>query len=278
MSRADEYFRQAIALIKEQGFDDSGMKVRPKWPDGEPAHTKKIFGFYARYDLSKEFPALTLRRQPFKTCVKELLWTWQRKSCDVRELGAHIWDAWADESGSIGKTYGYQLGRVYDLPQGRMDQVDALLKTLKEDPMSRRMVVTMWRPDDLKDMSLAPCAYETVWDVSGGRLNMALIQRSADALSAGAPGGYDEIQYATLLCMVARSVGLEPGEFAHFIANLHVYDRHWPAIERILANPDLEGPRLEIRQAGGFYDFREGDFALVGYDAPKAESGFEVAI
>ncbi len=280
MSRADQYFREACTKILVEGYSDEGQKVRPHWPDGTPAYTKKIFSFITQYDLSKEFPALTLRKQSFKNCVRELLWMWQKKSNVVNELGkaAGIWRAWEQEDGTIGKTYSYQLAQVYDLPEGKMDQVDALLYNLKNNPMNRRMIVTMWNPKDLKEMSLAPCVYEIICDVQGNRLNMILMQRSADALSAGAPGGWDEMQYAMLQCMLAQSSGLKPGLFTHVIANLHIYDRHEEIIKEVLKNKEYESPKLRLNpEKTDFYSFTEDDFELLDYQATKLDKKFEVA-
>ena len=162
MSVADKYFKEEVDKLLTEGFNDKDFKVRPVWPDGTPAHTIKTFCAVRRYDLSKEFPILTLRKQPFKTAVKEVLWMWQKKSNNINDLHAHIWDAWADEDGSIGKTYGYQLAQKYDLPEGHMDQVDALIYNLKNNPMNRRIITTMWNPKDLKDMNLAPCVFMTM--------------------------------------------------------------------------------------------------------------------
>ena len=282
MSRADYYFKYACTKILNEGFDDHGLQVRPKWADtGEPAYTKKIFSYITEYDLSKEFPALTLRKQAFKNCVRELLWMWQKKSNVVDDLGkaANIWRAWEQPDGTIGKTYSYQLAQVYDLPEGKMDQVDALLYNLKNNPMNRRMIVTMWNPKDLKEMPLAPCVYEIICDVQGDKLNMILIQRSADCLSAGAPGGWDEMQYAMLQCMLAQSTGLKPGIFTHVIANLHIYDRHEAIIKEIMNNPEYDSPKFILNpDKTDFYSFTEDDFKLEEYNATKLETKFDVAV
>jgi len=280
MSLADKYFKDACTKILEEGFNDIDYTVRPKWPDGTPAHTKKIFSYVTRYDLSKEFPALTIRKQMFKNCIRELLWMWQKKSNVVDELGpaAGIWRAWEQPDGTIGKSYSYQLAQKYELPEGFMDQVDALIYNLKNNPMNRRMIVTMWRPDDLKDMALAPCVYETYWDVQGNKLNMTLLQRSADALAAGAPGGWDEIQYAMLQCMMAQACGYEPGEFVHVIMNLHIYDRHEELIKEVMQNPEYPAPKFWLNpEVKDFYAFTENDFHIDNYEATKLEKKFEVA-
>ena len=191
MALADKYFKEEINKILTEGFNDKDYEVRPKWPDGTPAHTIKSFCAVRRYDLSKEFPALTLRTQAFKGVVRELLWMWQKKSNVVGELGksASIWRAWERPDGTIGKTYGYQLGKKSKYSYGELDQVDNLIYLLKNKPMDRRMIVTMWCPEDLHDMALPPCVYESLWDVTDGKLNCTLIQRSGDVLAAAASGG-----------------------------------------------------------------------------------------
>lgn len=283
MSLADKYFKEECNELLTHGFNDKDYPVRPVWinDDGttKPAHTIKTFGVVRRYDLSKEFPILTLRSQPFKTAVKELLWMWQKKSNNILDLNAHIWDAWADESGSIGRTYGYQLGKEYDLPEGKMNQVDALLFNLKNNPMNRRMIVTMWNPHDLKYMSLAPCVYETIWDVTDGRLNCTLIQRSGDCLAAAASGGFDTIEYALLVHMIARSCNLKPGILVHYVNNLHIYDRHIDAIKEIMNNEEFEAPTLWINpDKKDFYDFTEDDFKLIDYKSTKYTKPIPVAV
>lgn len=279
MSLADKYFKEEANEILTRGFNDKDFEVRPKWEDGTPAHTIKIFGTLRTFDLSEEFPILTLRSQPFKTAVKELLWMWQKKSNNIKDLDAHIWDAWADETGSIGKTYSYQLAQKYDLPEGYMDQVDALIYNLKNNPMNRRMIVTMWNPADLKEMNLAPCVYETLWDVSNGKLNMTLIQRSGDTLAAAAAGGFDTIEYALLQCAIAQVCGYKPGIFKHYVNNLHIYDRHVPIIKEILNNPEYTAPQLWINpDVKDFYDFTIDDFKLIDYKATKYTGKIDVAV
>lgn len=280
MSKADKYFKEAVNLILTAGFNDKDYQVRPVWPDGTPAHTIKTFGFVTRYDLQEEFPILTLRKQAIKNSIRELLWMWQKKSNVVSELECHqIWDAWAKADGTIGPTYGGQLAKKYDLPEGYMDQVDALIYNLKNNPMNRRMIVTMWNPADLKDMALAPCVYETLWDVEGDKLNMTLIERSGDLLAAAGPGSWDEIQYAALQMMVAQVCGYKPGTFMHVTNNLHIYDRHIDIVKSILENPEYDSPKLYINpEVTDFYKFTVDDFTLEGYTATKLETKFEVAV
>lgn len=280
MSLADKYFKEEINDILENGFNDKDYEVRPKWPDGTPAHTIKTFCKVREYDLSKEFPALTLRTQAFKGVVRELLWMWQKKSNVVDELGksAMIWRAWERPDGTIGKTYGYQLGAKHHYEYGDFDQVDNLLYLLKNKPMDRRMIVTMWNPADLHDMALPPCVYETIWDVSDGKLNCTLIQRSGDVLAAAASGGWDTMEYAILVHMIAQVCGYKPGKLTHIVHNLHIYDRHVEAVKEVLQNPEYPAPTLWINpDVKDFYDFKEEDFRLDNYQSTKLQGKFEVA-
>lgn len=280
MSVADKYFKEEIKDILENGFNDEAYEVRPKWPDGTPAHTIKTFCKVREYDLSKEFPALTLRTQAFKGVVRELLWMWQKKSNVVDELGksAMIWRAWERPDGTIGKTYGYQLGVKHHYDYGDFDQVDNLLYLLKNKPMDRRMIVTMWNPADLHDMALPPCVYESLWDIADGKLNCTLIQRSGDVLAAAASGGWDTMEYAILVHMIAQVVGLKPGKLTHIVHNLHIYDRHVEAVKEVLNNPEYPAPTLWINpEVKDFYDFKEDDFRLDNYQSTKLQGKFEVA-
>lgn len=280
MSLADTYFKNEVNQILTSGFNDEQYEVRPKWPDGVPAHTIKTFCAVRRYDLSKEFPILTLRTQMFKGVVRELLWMWQKKSNVVNELGksASIWRAWEDENGTIGKTYGYQLGKVSDYGYGEFDQVDNLIYLLKNKPMDRRMITTMWCPQDLHEMNLPPCVYETLWDVKDGKLNCLVIQRSGDLLAAAASGGWDTMQYAILTHMLAQVCGYEVGELVHIVNNLHIYDRHIEAVKEVMNNPEYPAPKLWINpEVKNFYDFTEEDFALENYQSTKLTTKFEVA-
>ena len=280
MSLADKYFKEEVNQILNHGFNDEQYEVRPKWPDGVPAHTIKTFCAVRRYDLSKEFPVLTLRTQMFKGVVRELLWMWQKKSNVVDELGksASIWRAWEDENGTIGKTYGYQLGKVSDYGYGKFDQVDNLIYLLKNKPMDRRMITTMWCPGDLNEMNLPPCVYESLWDVSDGKLNCTVIQRSGDLLAAAASGGWDTMQYAILTHILAQVCGYEVGELVHIVNNLHIYDRHIDSVKEVMNNPEYPAPRLYINpEIKDFYDFTEDDFELVDYQSTKLTTRFEVA-
>ena len=280
MSVADKYFKEEIKDLLENGFNDEAYEVRPKWPDDTPAHTIKTFCKVREYDLSKEFPALTLRTQAFKGVIRELLWMWQKKSNVVDELGksAMIWRAWERLDGTIGKTYGYQLGVKHHYEYGDFDQVDNLLYLLKNKPMDRRMIVTMWNPADIHDMALPPCVYESLWDIADGKLNCTLIQRSGDVLAAAASGGWDTMEYAILVHMIAQVVGLKPGKLTHIVHNLHIYDRHVEAVKEVLNNPEYPAPTLWINpEVKDFYDFKEEDFRLDNYQSTKLQGKFEVA-
>jgi len=277
MSVSDKYFIEAAKKIIGDNISDEGMEVRPKWPDGTPAHTIKTFCYVCRYD-NKEYPMLTIRKQAFKNMVKELLWIWQKKSNNINELDCHIWDAWADETGSIGKAYGYQLAKKYVFGEGLSDQVDHLIYDLKHNNQSRRMMTNIYNFEDLHDMHLYPCAYETIWDVSNGKLNMTLIQRSGDMLAAAAPGGWNCCQYILLQRMIAQVCDLQVGEFVHIVNNLHIYDRHVPLVKKVMENKSYPAPKLWINpEVKNFYDFKLEDFRLDDYEATKLEEKIEIA-
>ena len=280
MSKADQFFRDQMKVIRETGFNDKDFKVRAKWEaDNAPAHTVKTFGYVTRYDLSKEFPILTLRSQGFKGAVKECLWIFQKKSTNIKDLGLHIWDAWADESGDLGRTYAYYLREKIQYPEGKLDQVDYLLYQLKHNPMDRRMMLQLFDPHNVIHTKLPPCVMTYLFDVADGKLNMTVIQRSADALAAGAAGGWDEVGEAVLQHMLAQVSGLQVGTMVHLVNNLHVYDRHMQYIDEILANPEYESPVLKVNpNVTNFYDFKPEDFELVGYKSTKLSTKFDVAV
>lgn len=276
MSRADEIFVQNCKDILENGIWDTDLEVRPRWEDGEPAHTVKKFGIVNRYDLSEEFPILTIRRTYWKSAIDELLWIWQAKSNNVNELRTRVWDAWADESGSIGKAYGYQLGVKHHYPEGDMDQVDKVLWDLKHNPASRRIITNIYNHADLSEMALYPCAYSMTFNVSGNKLNAILNQRSQDMLAAN---NWNVVQYSVLTCMIAQVSGLEPGEFVHVIADAHIYDRHVPLIEEIIKNPQKEAPKFIIDPAvDDFYKFTRDSFRMEGYEPNTFDKKIPVAI
>ena len=239
MSKADYIYRENCRAILEHGVWDTDREVRPRWDDGTPAHTVKLFGVVNRYDLQEEFPIMTLRRTFYRSCIDELLWIWQQKSNDVSKLHSHIWDAWADENGTIGKAYGYQLGVKHQYPEGEFDQVDRVLYDLKRNPNSRRILTNIYNFADLHEMGLYPCAYSMTFNVSGNTLNAILNQRSQDMLTAN---NWNVVQYAALVHMMAQVSGLVPGEFVHVIADCHIYDRHVPLEEKMLEKEPLPAP------------------------------------
>ena len=276
MSYADRVFIENCRDILENGWWDTELPVRPRWKDGTPAHTVKKFCIVNRYDLRKEFPVITVRKTFFKNAVDELLWIWQKKSNNVRDLGSHIWDSWADETGSIGKAYGYQLGVRHIYPEGEFDQVDRVLYDLRHNPQSRRILTNIYTFADLHEMNLYPCAYSMTFNVSGRTLNGILNQRSQDMLVAN---NWNVVQYAVLLKMFAQVSGLEAGELVHVIADAHIYDRHIPVLERILENPQYDAPAFWINpEIKDFYDFTAEDVRLEDYRATPLGEKLEVAV
>ena len=276
MSRADEIFVQNMKDILKNGVWDTGLAVRPHWEDGTPAHTVKKFGIVNRYDLGKELPILTIRRTAFKSCIDELLWIWQKKSNNIHDLHSHIWDSWADENGSIGKAYGYQLAKKAIYKEGEFDQVDRVLFDLKNNPSSRRIMTNIYNFADLHEMNLYPCAYSMTFNVSGDTLNGILNQRSNDMLTAN---NWNVLQYAVLLMMFAQVSGLKAGELVHVIADAHVYDRHIPLVEEIINKPQHPAPRLRIDpEVKNFYDFTLDSFQLEDYEYEKLDAKIPVAI
>lgn len=276
MSYADQVFIQNCRDILENGVWDRDLPVRPRWEDGAPAHTVKKFGIINRYDLSAEFPILTLRRTYWKTALDELLWIWQKKSNNVRQFNAHIWDQWADETGSIGKAYGYQLGVKHQYPEGEFDQVDRVLYDLKHNPASRRILTNLYNFQDLHEMHLYPCAYSMTFNVSGGVLNAILNQRSQDMLAAN---NWNVVQYSLLVHMMAQVSGLQAGELVHVIADAHIYDRHVPIIEGMLAQTPAPAPKLSIdTSVADFYAFTRDSFSLEGYAPAPFEAKIPIAI
>ena len=276
MSLADKIFIENCNDIIENGVWDTDYPVRPKWLDGTPAHTVKKFCIVNRYDLRKEFPILTLRRTAFKSAVDEILWIWQKKSNNVHDLNSHIWDSWADETGSIGKAYGYQLGVKHVYPEGEFDQVDRVLYDLKNNPHSRRIMTNIYTFADLHEMHLYPCAYSMTFNVSGDTLNGILNQRSNDVAVAN---NWNVVQYSVLLMMLAQVSGLKVGELVHVIADAHIYDRHIPVVKKMLKNPQFDAPKLIMNpDVKDFYKFTVDDFKLENYQFNKLEEKFEVAI
>lgn len=276
MSKADLLFLENCKNILQNGVRDTDRPVRPHWEDGTPAHTIKLFGVVNRYDLQEEFPIMTLRRTYFKSAIDELLWIWQKKSNNIRDLNSHIWDNWADETGSIGKAYGYQLGVKHTYPEGEFDQVDRVLYDLKHNPNSRRILTNLYNFEDLHEMRLYPCAYSVTFNVSGNKLNAILNQRSQDMLTAN---NWNVVQYAVLVHMLAQVSGLQAGELVHVIADCHIYDRHIPLVEKMLQNEPLPAPQFSLnRSITDFYQFTKDSFSLENYQYHPFEERIPVAI
>lgn len=276
MSRADEIFVANCKDILENGVWDTDMDVRPRWEDGTPAHTVKKFCLVNRYDLREEFPILTIRRTYLKSAIDEILWIWQKKNNNINNLSSHIWDSWADETGSIGKAYGYQLGKKYEFKEGVFDQVDKVIYDLKNNPASRRIIAHMYNVEDLKDMHLYPCAYSMTFNVSGNTLNGILNQRSQDMLAAS---NWNVVQYSVLLMMFAQACGLQAGELVHVVADAHIYDRHIPIVEQIIKNPQYAAPKFIMdKSITDFYDFTKNSFKLEDYKYTDLNVKIPVAI
>ena len=282
MSKADELFCAMCADILENGTTTEGQKVRPHWEDGTPAYTIKQFGVVNRYDLREEFPALTLRRTALKSAMEEVLWIYQKKSNNIHDLHSHIWDEWADETGSIGKAYGYQIGQKSHYPQGDMDQMDKVLYDLRETPFSRRIMTNTYVFADLSEMNLYPCAYSCTYNVTQTpgsdklTLNMVLNQRSQDVLAAN---NWNVCQYAILLMMVAQSVGMIAGQLVHVIADAHIYDRHIDIIRELISRPKLAAPRVSLNpEVTDFYGFTTDDLIVENYEHGPQVRNIPIAV
>ncbi len=282
MSKADEIFCTMCRDIIEHGTTTEGEKVRPHWSDGEPAYTIKQFGVCNRYDLREEFPAITLRRTALKSCMDEVLWIYQRKSNNINDLKPHIWDEWAEEDGSIGKAYGYQIAQVTHYPDGDFDQMDRVLHDLSTTPYSRRIITNMYTFADLPEMNLYPCAYSVTYNVTEHpgdaqpTLNMLLMQRSQDVLAAN---NWNVCQYAILLMMVAQVVHMQAGELLHVIADAHIYDRHVPIIQELIERPHHPAPTVKLNpKITNFYDFTTDDLIVKNYECGPQVTNIPVAI
>ena len=268
--------------ILENGTDTRGEKVRPHWPDGTPAYTIKQFGICNRYDLRKEFPALTLRRTALKSAMDEILWIWQRKSNNVHDLHSHIWDEWADEDGSIGKAYGYQMGVKHVYKEGLFDQTDRVLYDLRHNPFSRRILTNLYVHQDLHEMNLYPCAYSMTFNVTQERgdgklvLNAVLNQRSNDVLTAN---NWNVAQYALLLMMIAQVSDMVPGVLVHMIADAHIYDRHVPLIQELISREPYPAPKVWLNpEVHDFYQFTTDDLHVENYQYHEQIRNIPVAI
>ena len=282
MSYADKVFIDMCRDIIDNGVSTEGEKVRPRWEDGSPAYTVKRFGVVNRYDLSREFPALTLRRTALKSAFDEILWIWQKKSNNIHDLHSHIWDSWADADGSIGKAYGYQLGVKHQYTEGMMDQVDRVIYDLKNNPFSRRIMTNIYVHQDLYEMNLYPCAYSMTFNVTTRPgsdklvLNAILNQRSQDILTAN---NWNVCQYAVLMHMLAQVCDMEVGELVHVIADAHIYDRHIPLVEELISREQHPAPTFWINpEIKDFYKFTEDDIRLDNYVTGPQIKNIPVAV
>lgn len=282
MSKADQLFVSMCKDILDHGTTTEGEKVRPRWEDGSPAYTIKNFGVTNRYDLREEFPALTLRRTALKSAMDEILWIYQKKSNNINDLNSHIWDQWADESGSIGKAYGYQIAQKSHYPEGDFDQMDRVLYDLEHTPFSRRIMTNMYTFADLHQMNLYPCAYSVTYNVTQGEgdekpvLNMVLMQRSQDILAAN---NWNVCQYAILLMMVARHVDMVAGELLHVIVDAHIYDRHVDIVRELIERPQYPAPRVSLNpNVKNFYDFTTDDLIVEDYSHGPQVKNIPIAV
>lgn len=282
MSKADDIFIGMCRQIIEHGSTTEGQKVRPRWEDGSPAYTIKSFGVCNRYDLREEFPALTLRRTALKSAMDEVLWIYQRKSNNINDLHSHIWDEWADEDGSIGKAYGYQVAQRSHYPEGDFDQMDRVLYDLKNNPYSRRIMTNLYTFGDLSEMNLYPCAFNAIYNVTHAEgderptLNMLLVQRSQDVLAAN---NWNVCQYALLLMMVAQANDMVAGELVHMIADAHIYDRHVDIVRELISRPTHPAPKVSLNpEVHDFYDFTTDDLAVEGYEHGPQVKNIPIAV
>ena len=305
MSYADKVFKENLKSILEEGTSTKNQKVRPHWEDGTPAYTIKQFGISNVYDLRKEFPAITVRKTALKSCMDEILWIYQKKSNNINDLNSHIWDEWADKDGSIGKAYGYQVGKAYihhvssKLPSSYdypsvlaqatidrkykiwFDQMDAVLYDLKNTPFSRRIMISLWNPEELNEMRLQPCCWSVIFNVTDeGQdkyvLNMVLNQRSNDFITAN---NWNTAQYAILLMMVAQSVNMIPGKLVHNITDCHVYDRHIDIAKELINRPEHPAPKVSLNpEIHNFYDFKTSDLIVEDYETEPQIKNIPIAI
>ena len=282
MSVADKIFINMCSDIIENGCSTEGEKVRPKWEDGTFAYTIKRFAVVNRYDLSREFPALTLRKTALKSAFDEILWIWQKKSNNVNDLNSNIWDSWADESGSIGKAYGYQMQVEHEYKEGMMNQVDRVIYDLKNNPYSRRIMTNIYVHQDLSEMHLYPCAYSMTFNVTKNKgddkltLNAILNQRSQDVLAAN---NWNVCQYSLLVMMLAQVCDMNVGEFVHVIADAHIYDRHIDLVKELITRPSFAAPKVKLNpMVKDFYDFTVDDLIVEDYQAGPQIMGIPIAI
>ena len=282
MSYADQVFINMCRDILDNGCSTEGEKVRPKWEDGSYAYTMKKFGVVNRYDLSKEFPALTLRKTAIKSATDEMLWIWQRKSNNIHDLNSHVWDEWADENGSIGKAYGYQMQVKHQYKEGMMDQVDRVIYDLKHTPFSRRILTNIYVHQDLHEMNLYPCAYSMTFNVTQKKgddrltLNGILNQRSQDVLAAN---NWNVCQYAVLMHMLAQVCDMRVGELVHVIADAHIYDRHVPIVKELIERPQYDAPKFWLNpDIKDFYQFTTDDIKITDYVTGEQIKDIPIAV
>ncbi|MBR3176371.1 thymidylate synthase [Candidatus Saccharibacteria bacterium] len=282
MSKADKIYIDMCNAIIANNVDTTGEKVRPKWEDGTSAYTIKKFGIVNRYDLREEFPAITLRKTYIKSAIDEILWIWQKKSNNVHDLNSHVWDEWANEDGSIGKAYGYQLGVKHEYKEGWFDQVDRVLYLLKNEPYCRRIMTNIYVHQDLHEMNLYPCAYGMTFNAEkrpGDKkftLNAILKQRSQDVLAAG---NWNVVQYAALVMMIAQAVDMIPGELVHVIADAHIYDRHIPIIKELIQREQFPAPKVTLDPSiTDFYAFTPDSFKIENYKHGEQIKNIPIAV
>ena len=282
MSYTDKVFVAMCQDILENGTSTEGELVRPHWEDGTSAYTIKKFGVVNRYDLSKEFPAITLRKTYIKSATDELLWIWQKKSNNIHDLKSHVWDEWADEDGSIGKAYGYQLGVKHQYKEGMMDQVDKVIYDLKHTPFSRRILTNIYVHQDLHEMNLYPCAYSMTFNVTQKKgddrltLNGILNQRSQDVLAAN---NWNVCQYAVLMHMLAQVCDMRVGELVHVIADAHIYDRHVPIVKELIERPQYDAPKFWLNpDIKDFYQFTTDDIKITDYVTGEQIKDIPIAV
>ena len=304
MSYADKIFKENLKSIMDNGTSTYGENVRTHWEDGVPAYTIRQFGISNTYDLRKEFPAITIRKTALKSCMDEILWIYQKKSNNIHNLNSHIWDQWADKDGSIGKAYGYQVGHMHlhylsnELPRNKgeypsilvrainntyelyLDQMDAVLYTLKNDPFSRRIMISLWNPEELHEMNLQPCCWNiNFWVTKEGDdkiLNMTLNQRSNDFITAN---NWNTAQYAILLMMVAQSTGMIAGKLMHNITDCHIYDRHLSIAKELLNREEHPAPKVSLNpEIKNFYDFKTSDLIVEDYVTEPQIKNIPIAI
>jgi len=283
MSYADKAFKEVRTNILTHGTDTQGETVRPKWEDGTPAYTVKVFGAINRYDLRKEFPAITLRRMALKSAMDEILWIYQKKSNNINDLNSHIWDQWADDKGSLGTTYGYTIGEKFMFKGDEIDQIDYVRKQLRETPFSRRILTNMYQYKNLATGNLDPCAYSMTYNVTDDKredgkltLNAILNQRSQDMLAAN---GWNIAQYAILLMMLAQEADMIAGELIHVIADAHIYDRHIPMIKELLDRKEYPAPIVRLNpDVKNFYEFTTDDLIIENYKYGEQIKNIPIAV